>query len=99
MNCCKQIKKAFYALQRLVDKIKGVDFVSETETGRHENHVRYAASTPLVIHVLNSYFSSRKIGEKDAIIDVGCGKGRMLAFFARYPFGKVGGIEYNEGLV
>ena len=34
-------------------------------------------------------------GGEDAILDVGCGKGRMLWFFSQYPFRLVDGIEYD----
>lgn len=66
---------------------------------RHADHVEYAATTPFVYRILKSYFRDQKIDEKDAIIDVGCGKGRMLVFFSKFPFGKIGGIEYEEDII
>ena len=32
------------------------------------------------------------VGQSDSIIDIGCGKGAMLAFFSRFNFGKMGGV-------
>lgn len=92
------LRKIFYLLQAMVDRIKGVDFISGVAS-KHMDHVEYAASTPFIYSVLNSYFNEEEIGEKDAIMDIGCGKGRMLVFFSRFPFGKVGGVEYEEDIV
>ena len=40
-----------------------------------------------------------KVTDKDAIIDIGCGKGRMLYFFSQFPFKYVDGLEYSRELV
>lgn len=98
MNSKRPLRKAFYYLQSFSEKMKGVDFVSDVES-RHEDHVEYVASTPLIYPVLDLYFNQQKINEKDAIMDVGCGKGRMLTFFSKYPFGKIGGVEYEEDIL
>lgn len=92
------IRKMYYALQRIYEKFRGVDFVSGIAS-KQKNHVEYAASTPLLYSILNKYFNEMKIGENDGIMDVGCGKGRMLCFFASWPFGKVGGIEYEKDIL
>lgn len=97
-KCYSFLRKLFYFIQAVIEKIKGVDFVSEVES-RREGHVKYLASSVLIYPVLTSYFRSQGIGEQDAIIDVGCGKGRMLIFFSRFPFGKIGGVEYEADLV
>lgn len=98
MNSKKFSRRFFYALQSVSERIKGVDFVSDIES-RNENHVEYVASTPLIRGVISSYFKSMNISEKDAIMDVGCGKGRMLTYFSSEPFGKVGGVEYEEDVL
>lgn len=41
----------------------------------------------------------KNFSEKDSILDVGCGKGRMLVFFKKYPFAKVDGLEYSNELI
>ena len=78
------LRKIFYFLQVLSDEVRGVDFIS----GVASRHVEYAATIPFAYSILKSYFRDQKIDEKDAIIDVGCGKGRMLVFFSKFPFGK-----------
>lgn len=47
---------------------------------------------------ISNYLRGR-VSDKDAIIDVGCGKGRMLYFFAQFPFRLVDGLEYSGELV
>ena len=39
------------------------------------------------------------IKNTDSIIDIGSGKGSVLRFFLRFPFGKVGGLEISEKLI
>ncbi len=98
MNSKKLSRRVFYALQGVAEKIKGVDFISDVES-RNENHVEYVASTPLVHGILSTYFKAMGVGEEDAIMDVGCGKGRMLTYFSSIPFVKIGGVEYEEYLL
>ena len=49
--------------------------------------------------ILNRVFSKVKITKDDAYIDVGCGKGRVLAFLIKkkYPC-KLYGVEHNEAV-
>lgn len=41
----------------------------------------------------------RDAGNEDSILDVGCGKGHMLRFFAGFDFRQADGIEKNPKLV
>ena len=93
----KILRLLFYKMQIIREKMIGVDFTAEVES-RHENHVKYAGSTSLINGMLRAYFLRMNVGENDSICDVGCGKGKMLYFFSKFPFGQVGGIEYEENL-
>lgn len=87
----------FHGIQIITERIRGIDFTAEIDS-REENHVNYGASTPLINNILKGYFKKMNIGGDDSIIDVGCGKGRMIYFFSQLPFGNVGGVEYEEDL-
>lgn len=89
------LRNMFLALQIVVDKIRGVDFAVPVY---HDeiNHVQTMSSTPMIKFVLRRYFKKENITNDDAIMDVGCGKGRMVYFFTKFPFGAVGGLEYSE---
>ena len=91
------LRKLFYGAEIFLERARGVDFTVEIDA-REENHTKYAASTPLIHGILKEYFSRMNIGGDDSILDVGCGKGRMIYFFSRLPFGKVGGVEYEEDI-
>lgn len=90
MNSKRHLRRLFYSMQAVYEKVRGVDFVADVES-RKKDYVEYVASTPFVYRSLDSYFKELKIGSEDGIFDVGCGKGRMLTFFVKYPFGHVGG--------
>ncbi len=38
-----------------------------------------------------------RVGRQDTFLDYGSGKGRALLAAARFPFGRVIGVELNEG--
>jgi len=67
--------------------------LSETVTDR--THY-YADSSGLEFEKLMSHF---KIEPDDAIVDFGCGKGGILITLAKYPFGKITGVEISPELV
>lgn len=92
-------KELFYMYYECKDKIRGVDFYAykdapppDPEIGNH-----YQVSSPLFYrYIKQSVRGNSHSG--DALIDVGCGKGRMLEFFSRLGFGTVDGLEYSPQL-
>ena len=56
---------------------------------------QYQPSTDALIKVLKRF----PISEKDAIIDLGCGKGKAMYLMERFPFRKIGGYDLSEELV
>lgn len=75
----------------------GVDFITAVDSGR-DHYSKYQITRPQHISFIKEFFLERGIEEKDAIIDIGCGKGGMLYLFSKYNFGKIAGLEYSEEL-
>lgn len=84
-------------LEAFHEKIHGIDFVI-TESMPEEGHSSYEQSSLYSRRLIRKYLEG-KITKSDAIIDVGCGKGKMLYFFSKLPFGKVRGLEYSQEIV
>ena len=76
-------------------RLDTVEPVPSSELGHNEYMVEYKPSGRF--YLLRT-IRRREIGPEDVFIDLGCGKGRMVYLAARYPFGRVIGIEINEGL-
>lgn len=80
----------------LQDRIRGTDFhrkVIEHVGGGYYYECTHLRILPQLRRICS------KVTPKDCIIDVGCGKGRMLAWFSQFAFGRVDGIELNSSLV
>lgn len=55
------------------------------------------ATTPTDWYLLKTMFEGMEFNRDDLILDVGCGTGRTLIFFARrYPEANIAGIELNS---
>lgn len=101
-----------YPLLVLSDRLRGVDFYKiEVKDSEHVKDVDdpydlddndlydiylYESTHLRVDRQLKRI--CRNVSRKDSIIDVGCGKGRMLAFFSKFSFGRVDGLELDRGL-
>ena len=97
-------QRIVYPLLLLRDRIRGVDFY------RIELRKNTEPSPDSSVYDIYLYESThlrtdrqlrkicRHVSKNDAILDVGCGKGRMLEFFSRYPFRKADGLEVDKGL-
>lgn len=93
------LHKIFYWLQIWIDKCKGVDFARVYEDIPKNIGRRYQPSSPRILWNPKLKNIFREATEKDGILDVGCGKGRMLYYFSKYNFGKIDGLEYSHDLV
>lgn len=76
----------------LSDRVRNLDFYRGIDN-RIDDGSDYEC-THLRMHGMLKTICEEAGGE-DAILDVGCGKGRMLWFFSQYPFRLVDGIEYD----
>lgn len=102
VKCTGIFRRLWYSYIIFRDKCRHVDFYALAENGEQgcpppEIGTRYMASSPLYNRSIYSYLC-RQDHTCDAIMDVGCGKGRMLEFFSRFGFQKVAGLEYSPEL-
>lgn len=97
----KLFRNLFLQMQLLQDKLRGCDFAAPMDNNQigiaPEEGIRYQATTPRIFLDIRRQLKS--ISNNDSILDVGCGKGRMLHFFStNFRFGKVDGLEYSQRL-
>ena len=85
---------AYHGLIQL-DRLRGVDF-HEMDMSKVGDGYRYECTHPRIMIQLSRI--CRDATPSDAILDLGCGKGRMLEFFSSYPFRMVDGVEYSQEL-
>ena len=83
--------------EALRDRMRGLDF-SMLRRWDKEGHSNYSRPTFQTRRVIADYLK-RSITSKDAIIDIGCGKGMMLWFFSGFPFRLADGLEYSQDLI
>ncbi|MBQ9048580.1 MAG: class I SAM-dependent methyltransferase [Solobacterium sp.] len=78
---------------------KGSDFsywMEQKEAGfSEEQGGRYQPSPAFMTMDAMKHLS---ITPDDSIIDVGCGKGAAMYYMAKFPFGKVGGVDLSQKL-
>lgn len=86
---------AGWALERRYG-IRTADAVHREELGYDEDHTWYEPSGWLMLPIA---LSGMRIGPHDVFVDIGCGKGRVVAQAAtRYPFARVIGVELSPAL-
>ncbi|MBQ6587220.1 MAG: class I SAM-dependent methyltransferase [Butyrivibrio sp.] len=80
---------------------KGIDFIDSElgiYNGLEEDHfVGYEQSNLLFNNPIKKYINISS-AKKDSVLDIGCGKGRMLYYFYKLGFTKTDGIEYSREL-
>lgn len=90
-----------YCLWVIIDKLRGVDYIKNAgynKTGL-DPKVSLVYQATRDTKILKQILESIGIQSTDCIIDLGCGKGYMLKYFSRFPFGKIGGVEFSTYLV
>ena len=86
-------KWILYPSKLMFDRVRGVDFFKKDLEDISEEHY-YEATHLRIARQLKRL--CQEVTSDDSIIDLGCGKGRMLAFFHKYPFDKVDGVEIDK---
>ena len=91
------VRRTLMLPEKMFNLIHGLDFDAIADM-KEEGHNRYQPSSIWAHSVLRKYLTG-KITDRDSIIDIGCGKGRMLYFFSQFPFRHVDGLEYSQALI
>ena len=97
MNLYKFFRRFYYLLYKVFDNIRGVDFSAlESSMVDPVHGVHY---TPSVTKGVKIIMRKLNIKESDSIIDIGCGKGKAISLFRKFPFTKNDGVEISDELV
>lgn len=87
-------------MTRILDRV--VDIVYNVSTGgvdsRTADHSRYRYST-ISYASISRVLSRLRIAQGDTIVDIGCGKGRVLCVASRLGVSRVIGVEVSPDLV
>ena len=89
------IEKTIYQFLLLLGRMRGLDFYRIVEY-QIDDGCDYECTHLRMHRMLRSI--CRDARPEDSLLDVGCGKGRMLWFFSRCGFQRVDGIEYNPDI-
>lgn len=87
----------FLATHLLIEKPRGLDFSLRQKSagivasGNHGYALTQEKSFDDIMQKL-------EVGKEDSFIDVGCGKGGVLRYAAKYDFGRIAGIEIEDSL-
>ena len=87
----------------LLDRILGIDTAgwvdNETLGFDTDEGNPYQPSNWVNLFGVRSVLRGLKVTKQDAFIDYGCGKGQVLALAARFPFGRVIGLDLSADMV
>lgn len=78
--------REFFSL--IYEKVHRLDFTMVYQCDSNEHNNNYSKSPK---KVLQRVFEDIDFSEKHSFIDMGCGKGYVMAFASEYPFERVGG--------
>jgi SAM-dependent methyltransferase len=100
MQVAKFKRISWFKMRSFFENLRGIDtlrYVNLGELGPSENEGnRYEPSKKKLLHMaINEILPVNN----HAIIDLGCGKGRALIEFSKYPFRKISGLEYSEEII
>ena len=82
-------------LEIMYEDIRGLDFVRRDMSVKGNGNNGYEESPFYARSIIGKYLR-RKITKNDAILDVGCGKGKMLYFFSKFPFFRNGLMIFSS---
>lgn len=77
------------------EKFHGLDFTMVYKCQNNEHNNNYSKSPD---RVLKRIFDEIDYEKNHSFIDLGCGKGYVIAMAAKQPFKKVGGVEFSKEL-
>lgn len=93
------IYKLSHCICRVYDLIYGIDFEKRRDEWNGHRYP-YEPTVGLFYRELRRYiYRLYSDGEVLNIVDIGCGKGKMLYVFSKLPVTSVAGLEYTEALV
>lgn len=82
---------------RLWEQENGVDFSgADFKTDLNILNVRYGYEPSFLF---DDVLDNMEISRSNSVVDIGCGKGYAMYLLAKYPFGKISGIEISSELV
>ena len=87
-HCVEQIKYG-----------KGIDFSIASMDGYRGGGYKDGISYQATVFIDYRMVKSLNIEKSDSILDIGCGKGKMVYWFSKMGFGKSDGLEYSKELV
>jgi len=94
---------SWFKIRSFFEKLKGIEtlkYVTLEELGLSENEgIRYEPSKKKILHIAIKEIKEIVSLNNVAIIDLGCGKGRALIELSKYPFRKIGGLEYSNDIL
>lgn len=100
MQIAKFKRVSWFKIRSFFENLRGIEtlkYINLNELGLSENEgVRYEPSKKRILHMA---IQELLPVNNQAIIDFGCGKGRALIEFSKYPFRKITGLEYSEDLI
>lgn len=76
----------------IYERVRGLDFTMVYQCDSDEHNNNYSKSPK---KVLKRIFDDIDFSESHSFIDVGCGKGYVVACATEYPFKDIGGVEYT----
>lgn len=89
-----------YKILKLLENARGLDtlkYVDVEDLGFSDKiGYRYEGTS---IKIIRKVLKDLKITSQDRIIDIGCGKGRALIGFSKYPFTRITGLEISKDLL
>lgn len=83
------------ALSLVYEKIRGLDFTMVYQCDSNEHNNNYSKSPK---KVLKRIFNGIDFSVPHSLMDMGCGKGYVMACASEYAFERVGGLEYTKEL-
>lgn len=90
---------SIYMVQWIWERMHGLDFTMRDKSLLKKSGGRMHGYAKTDEAHVRAILASLNITQKDGTLDIGCGKGVFLREAAKYPFGKIAGIEIDERLV
>jgi protein-L-isoaspartate O-methyltransferase len=81
------------------EKPRGLDFYARDLTLLKSSNHKYHGYSVSPKKYLKKIFSSIHISDRNSFLDIGCGKGYVLSFAAKYPFEEIAGFDISPDLI